>query len=389
MKKVIFWALIIAIQILIIDLIIYYALFKVNQTRNLFYERTDITKERIDFWLANSYSPVLGWDLPAPERNNLGTRREEDYPAKEIYKIKTFGDSFTYGAEVGVDDTWQAFVEAKTDWECLNYGVGAFGTDQAFLKYQMNGVKTEYTVLGVLSENIGRVASIYPAFYMRDWSPPKPRFIKRNGSIELVENPISSPDSAYKLLDAKFVDSLKKLDYWPYYYEEKLGAPAKLKWPAMYTVLGHLPFFFKRAKIEYKRKCCESYETEVQTFKYYHLYERPNAAFEILANIIEKFITLSHQRGEYPIILIFPDQFSIDIIKKYNRNPYQSLADFLHARGVDFLDFGELFAKEDYEPYFNFYNSHFSPQGNARVADELILLIKKLEEKASAGEDVL
>ena len=156
----------IAIIGLVFDTMLYWALNQVNKTRNLFYERTDVDRDRIEFWLANSYDPVLGWDLPFDERNNLQTRRDQNYPIRKTYKIKTFGDSFTYGAEVDVEDTWQAIIEAKTGWLCLNYGVGAFGTDQAFLKYKANRVKSEYTILGILCENIGRTASLYPAFYM-------------------------------------------------------------------------------------------------------------------------------------------------------------------------------------------------------------------------------
>jgi hypothetical protein len=209
--------------------------------------------------------------------------------------------------------------------------------------------------------------------------PPKPRFIRQNGRVELIPNPISNPDSAFRLLDAKFVNTLKRLDYWPRYYEEILGAPARLKWPALYTVASHLPFFFKRAEIEYKRLCCADYNVELETFKYYHLYEKPTEIFEILKYIIDEFVALCHERGECPIILIFPDQYSVDIINKYGRNPYQSLVDFLQAKAYDCLDFGELFAKEQYAPYYNFYNSHFSPAGNARVAEELIALIKRAE----------
>lgn len=380
MKRASFWIILILLVSLVTDTIFYLAMYKINETRNLFYERTDITRERIEFWLKNSYSPALGWDLPATERNNLGVRRSKDYLGKDVYKIKAFGDSFTYGAEVKVDSTWEAIVEMKTGWDCLNYGVGAFGTDQAFLKYRLNGVKTEYTVLGIYCENIGRIGSLYPAFYMREWAPPKPRFIMQGDTIKLIENPIASPDRAFNLLDKAYVNALKKLDYWPRYYEEVLDAPARLTWPAFYTIFNHWPFFYDRAKIEFQRICCPSYEIETQTYKYYHLYERTNELFQLLKYIIEQFVSLSQERQEHPVVLIFPDQFSLDLIKKYAKIPHQLLIDFLNERRYDYLDFSVLFIQQNYASYYNFYNSHFSPGGNNRVADELISLIKKLDQ---------
>jgi len=386
-KKLIFWVLLIVMMVLVLDTMLYWAMYKVNTTRNLFYERTDIDKERIAFWLQNSYDPFLGWDLPFDERNNLNTRRNEDYPIQDSYKIKTFGDSFTYGAEVEVKDTWQAIVEARTGWNCLNYGVGAFGTDQAFLKYKSNHIKTEYTVLGILCENIGRTASIYPAFYMRAWAPPKPRFVMKNHAVELIENPISAPDSAFRLLDNGFVERLKKYDYWPYYYEDVLHAPAKLVWPALYTIFSHLPFFFERAQIEFKRKFNPSYEIDIQSYKYCHLYEQPSEIFEVFTYLIGEFVALCQERGEHPIILVFPDQFSIDLMKKYNKNPYQPLVDFLNDRQYDFLDFGSMFVNEKYVSYYNTYNSHYSPLGNSRVANELIAFLRKLDSEKEISTD--
>jgi len=379
-KKIAFWMLLIMIVSLIVDTMFYFTMSTINKKRKLFY-RVDITRERIEFWLRNSYNPILGWDLPVAERNNLGARRNKDYPMKEVYKLKAFGDSFTYGAEVENNDTWESVVEIKTGWDCLNYGVGAFGTDQAFLKYKMNNIKTEYTVLGILCENIGRVASIYPALYMREWTPPKPRFIMQGDTIRLIANPISNPDSAFNLLDKTYIQRLKKLDYWPYYYKRTLEAPGKLAWPALYTILGHLPFFFERAQIELERIFCPSYETEIQSYKYFHLYENPNEIFKVLNSVIDQFVALSRKRHEHPIILVFPDQVSLDLIRKYGKNPYQPLIDFLNGRGYDFLDFGGLFFNGNYVLYYNSYNSHFSPYGNSRVADELITLIRELDTK--------
>jgi hypothetical protein len=92
-------------------------------------------------------------------------------------------------------------------------------------------------------------------------------------------------------------------------------------------------------------------------------------------------VALSQNQNEQPIILIFPDQFSLDLMRKYGRLPHQPLVNFLEKRGYTHLDLGSRFASHDYGEYYNFYNSHFSPRGNERVAEELIALIKRLDEE--------
>lgn len=379
-RKALNWLVLLALMFFAVDTALYFALDYVNSTRNLFYDKTDLSRERIDAWLQNTYHPVLGWNIPKAQRNNLDTRRDQDYPAKEAYKIKAFGDSFTYGAEVDADQTYAAHIEQITGWDCLNYGVGAYGPDQALLKYRLTEVRSEYTILGILCENIGRLVSHNLALYMREWGPPKPRFVAENGTFALLENPIAEPEAAYRLLDDDFQASLKRHDYWPYFYEHKLQAPPRLQWPATLTVVKHLPFFYNRAVIEVQRRLKPTYEVEKLTYKYYHLYDDTTSeALSILKFVVDEFVAEAQARGEQPIVLVFSDQFSLDLRRNHGQNPYEPLISHLAQRGYIYIDLGAVFREEPYVEYFNFYNSHYSPLGNKRVAEEVIALIRELE----------
>ncbi len=374
-----FWLMLFGGMVVIMDTALYFTLHQLNKSRNIFYASRTITEEQLQKFLDERFHPVLGWDIARSERNALGARGPREYPEKQRYKIKVFGDSFTYGAEVAPEETFEAVLERQRGWECLNYGVGAYGTDQAFLKYQLTQVPTEYTVLGVLCENIGRVVSFYPAWYMRFWAPPKPRFFLSGDSLRLMPSPITSPEAARALLDPGYIESLRAYDYWPSFYEDRLHAPARLVWPASYTILGHLDFFLSRARLEIERRAAPTWDIEKQTYKYYHLYEGQSEALRILTGIIDKFIALAQSRGEVPIILLFADQYSLDLMRKYDRNPYRPLSDHVRKTGVAYLDLGAVFIRENYGRYFNYYNSHYSPEGNKRVAEELGKLIAGLE----------
>ena len=125
------------------------------------------------------------FSIPKEEQGNLGNRKSREYETKPVYKMKVFGDSFAYGSEVGDHETFEYFIEEKTGEECLNFGVGSFGTDQALLKYKDNAIKTKYTFLCIMAENIGRCMNIWRGFYQLDckfcWT--KPRFATSNPTL--------------------------------------------------------------------------------------------------------------------------------------------------------------------------------------------------------------
>ncbi len=382
-KQAVFSLILIFFLLLLTDTLLYFGLSLISKKKNIFYGQTQVEQVKIDNWLANSYDSDLGWKLHRNDANNLGARRNSEYPLKSVYDIKTFGDSFTMGAEVSVENTWQAFIEKMTGRDCLNFGVGAYGSDQALLSYKKSKIKSRYVVLGILSENIGRVVSVYPAWYMREWFPPKPRFKKASEGWQVLEMPIDSKEKAGLLRDERFVNSLKTADYWPGYYEKNLKAPANLQWPAFYTIFGHWQFFTSRAQIVFANWTEPTLQSEMQKYKYTHLYNADSEALQILKFILDEFADTAQQRDEIPIILLFADQFSIDIIKKYGHKIYGPLIEHAKTRGYHFLDIGDIFAKEDYSKYFLYYNSHYSPAGNEKVAQAVTDLIQSLENAIS------
>jgi hypothetical protein len=376
-RFLLFWLILSALLLLALEAITYVGLTLVNQKRNIFYGSRGFTADMGERLVKNSFDPVLGWNLSAGEANNLGTRRRQDYPPKPVYKLKAFGDSFVYGAEVEPESTVCAFVERLRPWECLNFGVGAYGTDQALLKYRANPIKSEYVVLGILCENIGRVVSRYPGFYMRLPFPPKPRYLWQQGRARLLPNPISEKQQLYRLLDPAFIESLKQDDYWPYYYEQVMRAPDRLRFPALYTLFRHAGYFASLASIPLQSWLKPSFEADQRKYKYYHLYQSDSEALRLMKYLIDEFARLAGERQEKPVFIVFADQYSLDLMKRYHRTPYAALSDYIQSQGYPLVDVGASFSQEPYEKYFNYYNSHYSPAGNKRVADLLIQLIEQ------------
>ena len=61
-------------------------------------------------------------------------------------------------------------------------------------------------------------------------------------------------------------------------------------------------------------------------------------------------------------------------------------AAYAEEAGYNVIDFGGVLSGEDYSPYFFYYNSHYSPAGNERVAVEIVRFIEQLE-RDGAGRD--
>ena len=364
--------------LLISDGLLYLGL-RALDTRRIFYDRSAaVSAHRLDYWAATSFDPELGWDLGSGSKDNAGAARHHgDYPPDAHFKLKAFGDSFTFGSDVGDEQTWTAILEADTGWYCPNYGVPGYGPDQAFLKYRRTAVRSEWTILAIQQENIARLVNIYRAFYMEDWGPPKPRFFLEGENLRLEPNPIPRREEVRRLLDPEFVERLRRLDYWPRYNEEVLGAPRRLEWPAAWTILRHARFFAGRAALELRVRRHPTYEYEVHRFKSYHLYDESSEAFQILCRVIDAFVALCAERGERPLVVVFPMQHSVDLLKTYGRSVYQPLAGRLAARGIPHIDFGPLFAREDYAGYYLEYNGHLSGAGNRRVAREIIHRLRR------------
>src|SRR5439155_12092273 len=84
-----------------------------------------------------------------------------------VVRIAAFGDSFTHCDGVANSFTWEYLLERLNPaLEVLNFGVGGYGTDQALLRYELEGMAfhPHIAILGFLPENIHRVVSVFRSF---------------------------------------------------------------------------------------------------------------------------------------------------------------------------------------------------------------------------------
>lgn len=158
----------------------------------------------IDLNKPNSYyqpDATLGWRIKpfavSPRKeytyhvNSAGMRGTQEFAvAKQDnrMRIALFGDSYVHGDAVNDTETWAAMLRQKTGAEVLNFGVGGYGIDQAYLawKYVGRNYSPDIVVIGFQPENCKRNLNAIRSFYNQPVPFSKPRFTLENGELKHV-----------------------------------------------------------------------------------------------------------------------------------------------------------------------------------------------------------
>jgi hypothetical protein len=179
-----------------------------------------------------TFDRELGWTWRASSATEdgvysigaLGARGPREYgraPEPGTRRVLTFGDSFTFCDEVAADETFQAQLEAREpDLEVLNFGVSAYGTDQAWLRYRRvgRGLGAEIVCLGLMLENIGRNVNRYRPLWATysGQCVAKPRFVLgADGALTLLPQPFETRAELHAaILDGSVLERVRPHEYW-------------------------------------------------------------------------------------------------------------------------------------------------------------------------------
>ncbi|MGH9198097.1 MAG: hypothetical protein ACRD1T_20485, partial [Acidimicrobiia bacterium] len=153
------------------------------------------TLTQLDSELGWRYRP--GYRDSQNQMNLQGLRSTREYatvPGPGVIRVAAFGDSFVYCNEVGNHDSWPTLMEAMSpSLEVLNYGVGGFGVDQAFLRYMNEGsmLSPDVVVMGFAPDDLRRLVNVYRRFISnREFPLIKPRFLlASDNDLQLLPNP--------------------------------------------------------------------------------------------------------------------------------------------------------------------------------------------------------
>lgn len=343
------------------------------------------------------FHPVLGWDYPPGieyadlhgvryHHGSLGERRT--CTSFETDLIATYGDSFTYCSDVGDCQTWQTYLARDIGANVLNFGVAGYGTDQAYLKYELNAarVSPRIVMLCILPDDINRVVNIFRTFYAPEdiLALTKPLYRKKVDRFELVPNPLSRADDAVKLEDREFVGKLGDLDYW---FQKDLNRPplrfpyilALIRWRD--TVLQYLTFNLGLAR-----------PGGTRPFYPNNLFEETEP-LSIMCHIVDLFVQTAETRDSIPVIVLMPHRELVVETMRHQVSRVENLVTYLKAEQYRFIDLIRAMAemRPTQEQLDTWYHEHATPQGNqitARIITEYLkgnALLRGDARKADSG----
>ncbi|UCG72337.1 MAG: hypothetical protein JSV45_13995 [Chromatiales bacterium] len=307
--------------------------------------------------------PVLGWYRIG---NSAGMRDDREYekrPAPGTIRVSAFGDSFTYGSDVELQETWaKQLTTIVPAIETLNYGNGAYGLDQAYLRYRKLGAEynPDIVLIGFMTENIARHVNVFRAFYTRSYRNvifTKPRFILQDGQLTLLDNPIASLEDHRDLLanDRRVLAELGRNDYH-YQINYRRGRFDFLPSVRLMKIVAYV----LRLKIL------------DPIIRLDGMYSAESEAYDVTVAIFDAFYREVLENGALPIVVIFPDLHDQRRSRKKRERRYSPLLVDLEGRGYPVID--TMTALEAYESQYSIKEltrdwGHYSPVGNRIVAE--------------------
>jgi hypothetical protein len=317
-----------------------------------------------------AYSASLGWTVApggarGPYRTNAaGVRSDREYARERpdgVTRVLTFGDSFVHGDEVGNQYTWQAAMEGVSgDLEVLNFGVGGYGLDQAFLRYGEDGAayEADIVLIGFMSENIFRSVNTFRPSYLPRTALPlgKPRFVVSDGGLERIPNPLPTLADYERLLggDTQVFEEIEAEDFYfrRHYTRSPLDASPTLR----------------LAKVLWSEWVGRTLHAEIIRNGQY---VRDSEAYETTLAIFDAFHAAVRDAGQRPVIVLFPHQADINQFRNEGRTAYAPLLLDLQGRGYRVIDLMNVLEDEDVSDIFDG-RFHYGPIGNETVARYLL-----------------
>jgi hypothetical protein len=318
----------------------------------------------------NRFDRELGWCVrpgaahPSGEYHidSSGARGTREYaatPPTGALRIACFGDSFTFGDEVKDEWTFEAWLETlDLRVEALNFGVPAYGTDQALLRMRREGLHgARVAVLGLLLENIGRNVNRYRTLWTPRTETPlaKPRFRLVDGSLELVPQPFESArELAAAVRDGSVLERLAQDEYWRGRPEIVTG-----EWSALGRLVGGV--------LAYRERSPERLWLD-----------RDGEPRRVTLAILDAFRDEARALGaEQTLVLLLPMKEELADFVANGSAYWNELSTELERRGVPHLDLAPALAAEEKRLATDpsgatlYVSSHLSSVGNRVVALEL------------------
>ena len=362
-----------ALWILTSQYIHYYPVHSLHE-----FHRERMEKFASDGYTYDEFSWETGWQIRANgvarssgrhyQSNEQGIRSLKVYADSAgpgVLRLAAFGDSFTHCDDVKNDETWQHFLETDFDsLEAINFGVGGYGTDQAYLRYLHKGkaFNANIVTIGFNTDNMLRNVNRYRPFFALNTKKPlvKPRYRIEGDSLVLVPNPFDSRQGYFDLI-ASPADVVPKLGEGDYWYSQRTG-------DSIFDYLATVRLIKVLRGVTLSLWFDVFPESDITSAEYFQVTER----------ILKQFYDQAKADGAEPVIVIFPAYRDFLHYSLYEKRRSDVLVQRLTDAGYRVHDLWHLYEESGFESsaILNKNGGHYSPEANKRVARSLVDYLK-------------
>jgi hypothetical protein len=278
---------------------------------------------------------LLGWPrkeaFGGPEFDRSGSRPNPEFPDPSVHKscISLYGDSFTLGEEVDDQRAWGNQLSRLVGCRVANFGIGGYGTDQAYLRFKKIEDPSQVVVLGYLSSNIVRnITRLRDLYSGKIEYALKPRFVLTgSGELSLVPIPDLSEEEYLRAMGV--VEPHLALEHESFQPGGPL-AVQEFRFPFSVSLLRALPGILRRGL------------SRRPHYAALYGHGHPTLALETTAAIMGAFWRDALAAGKQPAIVIFATAEELAYQQRTAQASYQSLLKILDESEITYLDLGPL-----------------------------------------------
>ncbi len=265
-------------------------------------------------------------------------------------RIALVGDSYTLGQDVRFEDSWGHQLELRLGEKCqvLNFGVGGYGVDQAYLRYlrDVRPWQPDIVIFAFINQDVVRTMFVYSFLNWGEFLWAKPRFVSVGEQFSIVNAPLPRPEEIF---------SKRSIEELPFIGYDR--AYRVTEWDRQNWRYFHSSYLFRLLVSWYPR-----WEKEDERFT-------DRAMKSLNTAIFRSFSQAALSERSIPIIVYLPDHSDFQAVKNYTPVGITIVRD-AELEPIDLtgcfnqIDLGERFVR--LEPTGSY--GHYSPKANAIVA---------------------
>jgi hypothetical protein len=284
---------------------------------------------------------------------------------KGACRVALLGDSFTFGWQGTFEETWGSYLQERLGSSCqvLNFAVPGYSLGQMYLRYERD-VTSWQPGLVVMSFTDGapeRGMGIYCFLMMANWETcpwAAPRFVVKNGQLELLNVPLRSPREIYR---HKSIYDLPFIGYDRWYFPWQWEQPG---WNLFYY-----SYLFRFVTSRYPLHSVPRPEVSDETMR------------QVSEAILRAFIEATIKNGTPFLVLYLPGK---DDYKTPRQEPYSH--GLLRNLDIDFVDATPCLSAVEAVQRFRAVGTHYAPAGEQAIADCVLPMARRALSSAHPAE---